>query len=239
VHPAPAFLLLLTMLLVSYSRQLITRPPSVHLIIYLIVWDMIIGSTGNCALGIVFLLNIIHCGSYLLSVNSVNSTVTSFHYLTKDNSLHKLLFLLFPSSDVCLRRQCIFLLLQSCFFLDLKFSQWLKLLESFQAITHVSWLYMTNVSSLSPSRSVWPQILMKETEMVPETSVIFNQLTWLLDQEDFSKLSVLCVYHYSLELQIITDTFWHIIPFWSITSFLDMICIFWWTTLVLALNLVT
>lgn len=40
------------------------------------------------------------------------------------------------------------------------------------------------------------------TETVPETSVIFKQLTQLLAQEDFSKLSVLCVYHYNLELQI-------------------------------------
>jgi hypothetical protein len=65
-------------------------------------------------------------------------------------------------------------------------------IQSTQSISRVSWLKITDVSGAAPVSiiKVWrPQILEMETELVPETSVNFNQLTRLIDREEFINYS--------------------------------------------------
>jgi hypothetical protein len=66
---------------------------------------------------------------------------------------------------------------------DLKLSRRLTLIKPSQAVSRVSWLKLTDVSgtmSVPYSRAV-----IMRTEMVSETSVIFNQLTRLIAREGF------------------------------------------------------
>jgi hypothetical protein len=58
----------------------------------------------------------------------------------------------------------------------MKLSWQLTLIKSSQAISHVIWLKVYDIT------------LMMGTEMVPEKSENFNHLTWLMVQEDFVKM---------------------------------------------------
>jgi hypothetical protein len=53
-HRTQAFLVLWTVLVVSPSRQLVTSPPSIHLVFHLLMWFLIISPVGSFGLGIVF-----------------------------------------------------------------------------------------------------------------------------------------------------------------------------------------
>jgi hypothetical protein len=66
---------------------------------------------------------------------------------------------------------------------DLKLSQRLTLIKYSRAISCVSWLKITDVSGTISVPIIIA--LMMGTEMIPETSVIFNQLRWLIAREDF------------------------------------------------------
>jgi hypothetical protein len=51
---------------------------------------------------------------------------------------------------------------------------------------YVNWLNLMNApGTISAPSSTFCVILMLASEMVPESSVIFNQLTWLIAQEDY------------------------------------------------------
>jgi hypothetical protein len=57
-----------------------------------------------------------------------------------------------------------------------------QLIISYRIITLVRWL---NISDVSGIISVHVIAMMMGAEMVPETSVIFKQLTWMIAREDF------------------------------------------------------
>jgi len=63
-------------------------------------------------------------------------------------------------------------------------SQQVNLIKSSQAISHVSFLKTANISGIISVTII--RALMMGTEMVPETSAVFNELTWLIAREDFT-----------------------------------------------------
>jgi hypothetical protein len=92
---------------------------SVNLVIHVLVSNRIISPISSYALGIGFnseLDVIVSCCPWpLLTLQSA----TLFHrlmFVTTDNSWHNFLVLLFLPSDICFRRDCIFLLLHGCLF---------------------------------------------------------------------------------------------------------------------------
>jgi hypothetical protein len=82
---------------------------------------------------------------------------------------------------------------------DLKLSQRLILIKISRAISRVSWLNITDISG-TISVPIIRAVLMMGTDMGPETSVIFKQLSRLIARKDFINVDysvgrqILCFY---------------------------------------------
>jgi hypothetical protein len=71
----------------------------------------------------------------------------------------------------------------------------MKLIKFSQAISHVSWLKITDVSAIHCQALFFD---IRPQWWVPETSVIFSQLTWMITRENFTNFS----HHESLRSHI-------------------------------------